>query len=260
MKIKKLAVTGLMLGAGMLMALSCASLEENIAKTQKEYYTPGKEIHLTNMNGEYRFCEVGLITGTTKKNAVINIWNSTGSYDPTPEQFATLDPEKMAKEFNAKKIWLNPVRRWTFDEFWVYETGVEKEFNGIKMVWMGVLGAEDVMASTVKGSYFPSYIYRNSKFKFYKGREVYLLDAPDGEVFVMQSYCDHWDKRITKENLPNLGSILKLPEGWRFRVKVIDRDLEISQTRTDNYAHVLQDNLHNTYQGSDGGKAFNYIP
>ena len=242
------------------MLTGCASLQQNIDASKKEYYIPGKELHVTNMNGEYRFCEVGLITGTSKGNAIANIWNTTDTSDPTPDQFAALDAQKLAKENNARKVWLNPVRRWTFDEFWCYEAGVERQFGEIKGTWMGVVGAEAMMKATVKGSYYPGFIYRNSKFKFNQGSTVHLLDAPDGEVFVMQSYTDHFDKRVTKDNLNNLGSILTLPPGWKYRNVVLDRDLEVTQTKSDNLAHVLQDNLHDSYEGSQGGKDFNFVP
>ena len=238
----------------------CATVEDNIAKTKAMYYTPGEEIHLTDMNGEYRFCEVGLITGTSKSNAVINIWNSSGSGDCSPEQFAALDADKLKDEFDVNKIWLNPSRRWTFDEFWAYEVGVEKTFGDVKMLWMGVLGAKEVMESTVKGSYVPNYIYRNTQFKFNKGSKVHLLDSPDGEVCVMQSYTHHFDERVTKDNLDNVGEILDLPEGWKYRSVALDRELVVNQKRTNNLAYVAQDNLHNTYQCSDGGKAFSFVP
>mgnify|MGYP006316067313 CR=1 FL=1 len=42
--------------------------------------------------------------------------------------------------------------------------------------------------------------------------------------------------------------------------KTLDRDLVVKAPEPEHLAHVLQDDLHNTYQGSDGGKAFNYIP
>jgi hypothetical protein len=239
---------------------SCASLDDNLKKSRDKYFVEGKQIHLTDMRNSYRFAEIGLITGTSKSNAVVNIWNTTGVSDPTPENFAKIDEDKLAKDFDARKIWLNAPRRWTFDEFWVFEAGVETDFQGIKGVWMGVVGAQDIMKATVQGSYYPAYIYRNSKFKFNAGSEVYLLDAPDGEVFIMQSYTDHYDKRVIKENLPKLGDMLKMPEGWNFRVKILEQDLEVTQIKADNFAHVLQDDLHNTYQGSDGGKAFSYIP
>ena len=254
-----LKVTGTAFAAATFLA-SCATVEENIAKTKAMYYTPGEEIHLTDMNGEYRFCEVGLITGTSKSNAVINIWNSTGSGDCSPGQFAALDADKLKDEFDANKIWLNPSRRWTFDEFWAYEVGVEKTFGDVKMLWMGVLGAKEVMETTVKGSYVPNYIYRNTQFKFNKGSKVHLLDSPDGEVCVMQSYTHHFDERVTKDNLDNLGDILKLPEGWKYRSVVLDREFVVNQKRTNNLALVAQDNLHNTYQCSDGGKAYNFVP
>ncbi len=133
-----LQVAGTAFLAAIFLA-ACATVEENIAKTKAAYYTPGKEVHLTDMKGEYRFCEVGLITGTSKANAVINIWNSTGSGDCSPEQFAALDAEKMKDEFDVQKIWLNPSRHWTFDEFWAYEIGVEKTFGDVKALWMVVI-------------------------------------------------------------------------------------------------------------------------
>ncbi len=147
-----------------------------------------------------------------------------------------------------------------FDEFDVWEVGEDREFNGIKATWMGVVGAEDMMRATVQGSYFPGYIYWNNAFTFNQGSEVCLLDAPDGEVFVMQSFTAHWDESLTKDNLAQLGSKLTLPDGWGFRAKVLDRDLRVATVESGHLAHVLQDNLHNTYQGSDAGKAFNYVP
>ena len=147
-----------------------------------------------------------------------------------------------------------------FDEFDVWEVGDDRDFGGIKATWMGVVGAEDMMKATVHGSYYPGYIYRNNAFTFNEGSEVYLLDAPDGEVFIMQSFTAQFDESLTKDNLAQLGSKLTLPDGWAFRAKVLDRNLEVSTAATGHLAHVLQDNLHNTYQGSDGGKAFSYLP
>ena len=46
--------------------------------------------------------------------------------------------------------------------------------------------------------------------------------------------------------------------GWGFRAKVLDQDLEVS-SNPDNLVHVLQDSLHNTYQGPDAGRAFSYL-
>ena len=77
----------------------------------------------------------------------------------------------------------------------------------------------------------------------------------------MQSYNAHTDEGLAAEESPaTLGSRLTLPEGWKFRVKTLDRDLVVSQDKTGKLAHVMQDDLLNRYQGSDGGKAFSYVP
>ncbi|MGH8065163.1 MAG: hypothetical protein ACRERE_07950 [Candidatus Entotheonellia bacterium] len=115
---------------------------------------------------------------------------------------------------------------------------------------MAHVNAEAMEKATISGSYFPGRIYRNNKFLFKKGSTVYLLDAPDGKVvFVMQSYTNHWDKTLTVDGLKNLGSKIELPPGWKFRVKTLDRDLTVAPPPPDRMALVMQDNLHNTYQG-----------
>jgi len=235
------------------------TLEQNMAAARQEYLVPGREIHLKNMRG-YRFCEIGLITGTSQDNAVTSIWNTTGASDPTPEQFAALDADAIAKETGALQVWLNPVRYWMFDEFDVYEVGEDRTFGGITGTWMGVVGAQDIMKATVQGSYYPGYIHRNNMFTFNEGSEVYRLDAPSGEVFVMQSFTPYWDPTLSEENLDQLGRRLELPGGWSFYPAVLDRKLTVSTAAHDHLGHILQDNLHNIYQGSDEGRAFSYIP
>jgi hypothetical protein len=148
-----------------------------------------------------------------------------------------------------------------FDEFSVWEVGDDREFNGIKHTWMGVVGAADLKKSIIQGSDLPGYTYRANGFGYNEGTEVYLLDAPNGEVFVVQSYNAHTDDGLAKEVAPaTLADRLTLPAGWTFRVKVLDQDLQVSTTSADHFAHVTQDDLLNRYRGSDGGKAFNHLP
>ncbi len=45
-----------------------ASVQQNIDSSREEHLIPGREIHMKDMRA-YRFCEVGLITGTTQENA-----------------------------------------------------------------------------------------------------------------------------------------------------------------------------------------------
>jgi hypothetical protein len=234
-----------------------ASLEHNMTAALHEHVVPGRELHMHDLRG-YRFCEVDLISGTCQGNAIANIWNTTGSCDPTPEQFDALDADTIARENGVLRAWLNPVRRWMFDRLDVHEAGDDRTFGGITGTWLGVAGAATMMQATVLGSYHPGYIHRNCTCTFNKGSRVYLLDAPDGEIFVMESFTGHWEPTLSEDNLVHLSRRLDLPDGWGFRAEILDQDLEVS-SNADNLAHVVQDNLHNFYQGSDAGRAFSQL-
>ncbi len=234
-----------------------ATLQQSMTTARQEHLVPGREIHMQDMRG-YRFCELGLITGNSQDDAIANIWNTTGACDPTPEQFDSLDADIIAAENGALRAWLNPVRHWMFDRLDVWEAGDDRTFGGITGTWTGVVDGPTMMRAMVQGSYDPGYVYRHNTATFNSGSEVYLLEAPDGEVYVMQSFTRHWDPTLSEDNLAHLSSQLDLPSGWGFRAKTLDQDLKVS-SNPDNLAHVLQDNLHNVYHGSDVGRAFSYL-
>jgi hypothetical protein len=231
-----------------------ATLEQQVMAARREHVIPGREIHMQDMRG-HRFCEVGLITGTGQDTAIAHIWNTTCACDPTPEQLDALDADAVAREHGALRAWLNPVRHCMFDRLDVWEVGEDRTFGGISGTWMSVAPAADITKATDQGSYDPRYVYRNNTLTFNKGRYVYLLVEPDGEVFVMHSLSRHVDPTLSEDNLARLAGRLDLPEGWGFRAEMLDQDLEVTSSR-DNLAHVVRDNLDNVYQGSDVGRAF----
>ena len=234
------------------------SLEQNVTTARHEHLVPGREIHLHDLRGR-RFCEVGLITGASENDAIANIWNTTGACNPTPEQLQALDADTIARKNGALRAWLDPARQWVVDEIDVWEAGDDRAFGGVTGTWMSAADAATMMRTTIQGSYDPGFVHRNNTFTFHKGSEVYVLDDPDGEAFVMESFTRHWDPGLSEDNLAHLGSRLDLPAGWGFRVEVLDRDMEVSPVGRDNLGHVMQDNLHNVYQGSDVGRAFSDI-
>lgn len=238
----------------------CATLEDNMDASKKKHLVPGKQLSVSAEGDNLVFCEVALITGTSKANAIADFYNSTGTDICTPEKFASLDKAKIKEETGAREVFLNPSRRWTFDRLDVFEDGIERTFGGIKMTWMGVVPVEELEKGVTKGHYAPGYISRNNQYTFKKGREIYLLDAPGGEVFVMQSFTNFKQQKVTIDNARDLGGVLTLPPGWKFRSVVLDRDLLVNQKRTNGLAHVFQDDMLNAYQGSDGGKAFSFVP
>ncbi len=69
------------------------------------------------------------------------------------------------------------------------------------------------------------------------------------------------DKNLTYDDLKTLDRKLKLPPGWKYRVKVLDQDVGIGAIN--GIAHVTQDDLENTYNAcfeADGQKNCTYQP
>ena len=73
----------------------------------------------------------------------------------------------------------------------------------------------------------------------------------------MKSLSLEQDKAQTYESLMNLGSKLKLPAGWKFRIAVLDKDLVL--TPDNGVAWIVQDDLLNTYDRV-GGAYSNFQP
>lgn len=236
-----------------------ASLEQNMAAARKEHLVPGREIHLQDVRG-HRFCEVGLITGTSRDNTVANIWNTTGVCEPAPEQFDELDAEAIARENGALRAWLNPVRHWMCDRLDFREAGDDREFGAISATWLGVVEAATLVQEPAPASFAPGYIRRHDTYTctFNQGTKVYLLDAPDGEMFILQSFTASRDAPPVDRNLAHFQRRLELPDGWGYRTEILDEDVVVSSS-VDNMAHVLRDNLDNVYQGSDVGRAFSQL-
>ncbi len=75
--------------------------------------------------------------------------------------------------------------------------------------------------------------------------QIFILDDPDGTPWIMQTYSLIVDPKLTYDDLKTLDRKLKLPPGWKYRVKVLDRDLEIHAIN--GIARIVQDDLQGTY-------------
>jgi hypothetical protein len=93
--------------------------------------------------------------------------------------------------------------------------------------------------------YSPRQVDRSAAFTYDAGQRVYELTSADGTVFVMQTYSVQIDPTLTEAQLTDLGSRLKLPEGWTYSSRILDAPLKVKTATTD--AHVLQDELGNSY-------------
>jgi len=99
--------------------------------------------------------------------------------------------------------------------------------------------------------------HRDTSMSIDKGSRVYILDDPKDTSFVMKSASLIKDPNQKFEDLKDLSSRLKLPEGWKFRTLVLDEDLVFM---TDNGAtNITQDEIGNTYDRV-GGPYSNFRP
>ena len=71
-------------------------------------------------------------------------------------------------------------------------------------------------------------IARSNTWRWKRGRTVFELVAPGGDVYVMQSYAQIKDPTLTLAKLRSLGRRLKLPSGWRYRTRRLTRELVLS--------------------------------
>jgi hypothetical protein len=79
------------------------------------------------------------------------------------------------------------------------------------------------------------------------GRPVYEMLTPDGKTYVMQAYSHIIDGSLTMQSLAALGGQLQIPEGWQYRARTPDQEPTLTLATAGGQAHVLQDELQNTY-------------
>jgi hypothetical protein len=232
-----------------------STLEQTLAAAASEHLVPGREIHWQNLQGS-QFREVCLITETGDGIEIANIWSTIGAGRPEPGALDALDADAIARANGARQAIVGPLRTCLFDRLDVGQAGDERDFGGITVSWMGAVDAPAMTQVTADHGFHSAYIYRNGTITFAKGGQAYVLDAPDGEVFIMESYTRHRDAVLSEGNLARLGGQLAFPSGWGFRAEPLVQDIEVSSAHHGNLAHVVQDNLHNSYQGSDVARAF----
>jgi len=221
---------------------------------------PGKELRLINTRN-LPFCEVEVATGRPP-DIRVNFNNTTGASDCPPDKFDAINPQQLAEQLHADRVVLNPRRHWIMDQVSLSGIGETKDFNGVKATWMGSMALEAFGAAAGGEPYTPFETNRSpSRYVYEKGKPVFLLIPPDGKiVFVMQSYTDHIEKGLTMDKLPQLGSMLKLPAGWTFKAKELDRDLTIAPPGPTYTAHSVIDNFLDVYAGCGFDTACNYVP
>lgn len=175
--------------------------------------------------------------------------SKTGNTAPR-ELVNKLSVDQITKEYGSKGTFINGPRRWCLD--WIdIPTGVVRDFNGLKAAWVATL------RTTGKTSYKTAQIERKSAIGINKGTTVFLLDDNEGHTWVMKSYSLVLDSTMTREKVPAMLAKLKLPAGWSYRVKVLEKGLKLVPET--GVATILPDDLDNVYDLTGPGFS-NYKP
>jgi hypothetical protein len=156
-----------------------------------------------------------------------------------------LDPVAIAAETGAVAVKLNGPRYWVLDGMGQKVNAMEpvlREFDGLLTRRLAVIDLGDTPGTR---PYTDVPVDRGAVFFFDAGKPVYELVNPDGLAYVLQAYCVGVDPTMDEDALVTLGDRLQMPEGWTYRVRVLDEELVVDTTGK--VATVLQDEFENSY-------------
>jgi hypothetical protein len=165
--------------------------------------------------------------------------------DCPQELWDTLDPSAVAADLCALVVKLNGPRHWVIDGIGQKVNTLEpvlREFNGLLMRRLALIDLGDDPSTT---PYTDKHVDRGAVFFFDAGKPVYELVPPAGLPYVMQAYCLAVDPTTDEASLSTLGDRLELPDGWAYRVRILDEELVVDTT--DKVATVLQDEFEHSY-------------
>jgi hypothetical protein len=192
-----------------------------------------------------RYCEVIPIYMESGK-LVEYVYNTQGFNACPADAWNSLNANDLTKSLGALKVNLNGPRYWLMDQIIATgdsSNGEVKTFGDLTMQLRAKI--EIPVGTTNASAYGENVIQRNTEYVFSAGKPTYQLVSPTGDVYVMQTYSQIIDPKLTMEDLSNLGTRLKLPSGWQFQVVTPNQDLHLVAKGT---AYLIQDDLTNSYQ------------
>jgi len=174
--------------------------------------------------------------------------------DTAPQaQVEGLDFAKMKADLGVLGASLNGPKLWLPD--WTeIDIGVERDFNGIKASWVAQLNMGDNAGGVSESTpYKPMAIARKSGLGWNKGTTVLLLDDAEGNTWIMKGFQQGLEPQHTYEQFvaAGAGNFKKLPPGWKFRTRTLDRDL--NEKPEGGVATIMADEFFNVYDKTGPG-------
>ena len=176
-------------------------------------------------------------------SATASVYNTLGLNDCPEATWVALNADKLKEELHAARVILNGPRYFTMDRNALASPGEVKTFDGLDARLVAQL---ELKSRQKREPYTENIVERRNQYVYEQGKNVYELVSPDGHVYIMQSYSQEIDKNLNEDALLTLAGRLKLPKGWQYRTRKVDQDLVVRNSG--DKAHVVQDDLQNSYQ------------
>ncbi len=172
----------------------------------------------------------------------LEVYNTTGLNDCPAALWDKLDLEQIKKDWGAMQVQKNGPHFWMMDEQTLL-TGEKASFGGIDARWVAHAPLSVLQAGATGGK--PYAIYTPSKTQsmvYAKGKPVFELIDPDGNVYVLQAR----EEKFPIPELATLGSKLKLPQGWQYRARTLSEDLKLDLSPAQTI-YAVGDDFHQYY-------------
>lgn len=194
-----------------------------------------------------RYCEV--IYGNRDVFALnVKVYNTLGLNDCPAALWNQISVASVEKAYDASFVKLNGPRYWVLDGIRAAGQSVSNDkasFGGIEMTLRATVSLGLIDQLRGGSAYTSTTINRTTIFVYAAGSEIYELTSPSGQSYVMQSYSQIVNPKLSMRDLPELAKQLKLPDGWTYQTRRLNEDLMLVAKGE---ARVLQDDLQNTYQ------------
>ena len=231
--------------------LALVSILAGCSKAVPQDGAQAKMMRFDGLNN-LRYCEIFLIGGNpiTKdlQGAVYNTTQLNDAGHPRDtcpaDMWAKVDIEGLKKQYDLLGVFKNGPRYWMYD--WIeLPVGTQHDFDGLQARWFAQVQLPKNFKEAGSTYYNPTTVHRASHQGYKAGQTVFILDDPNGTPWIMQAYSLIVDPSLTYDDLKTLDKKLKLPAGWKYRYKVLDKDLEVGAIN--GTARIVQDDLQGTY-------------
>lgn len=201
---------------------------------------PGKQL-----GGLYntRYCEIFTVNLNPEGGFLVDVFNTVGLNRCPPEKWHAVDFDEVKTSRGALAAAPNGPRRWTIDAISGAKAGEPLVLSGLEIRPVATLETDSLSPPP----FTQLKVNRTTTWNYRKGRYLRQVISPTGKRYAMQAYTRTVDPRLNKYRLNrvNRNPLMALPEGWRFKVRKLNRKLTL---RSAGSTRIVRDGLGCVYQ------------